>query len=218
MAHSGNEHGTLFHCTFCGKSERQVGKLISGPGGIFICDECVDLCNEILDEEEFAAENESGSAEDEINLLKPMEIKEFLDEYVVGQEAAKKTLSVAVYNHYKRILSGKHLDVDLQKSNILMVGPTGSGKTYLAQTLARILNVPFEALIAPPLCVKIPVFASKSSSSELSGRNVPFFSKVALPIVVVQLLRQRAPPMPVPVPSTDPAWFSVKAAPSSIVT
>ena len=143
MAHSGNEHGTLFHCTFCGKSERQVGKLISGPGGIFICDECVDLCNEILDEEEFAAENESGSAEDEINLLKPMEIKEFLDEYVVGQEAAKKTLSVAVYNHYKRILSGKHLDVDLQKSNILMVGPTGSGKTYLAQTLARILNVPF---------------------------------------------------------------------------
>ncbi len=143
MAHSGNEHGTLFHCTFCGKSERQVGKLISGPGGIFICDECVDLCNEILDEEEFAAENESGSAEDEINLLKPMEIKEFLDEYVIGQEAAKKTLSVAVYNHYKRILSGKHLDVDLQKSNILMVGPTGSGKTYLAQTLARILNVPF---------------------------------------------------------------------------
>ncbi|MCR4604782.1 MAG: ATP-dependent Clp protease ATP-binding subunit ClpX [Eubacterium sp.] len=143
MAHSGNEQGTLFHCTFCGKSERQVGKLISGPGGIFICDECVDLCNEILDEEEMAEERDEVSAEDEINLLKPIEIKEFLDEYVVGQEAAKKTLAVAVYNHYKRILSGKHLDVDLQKSNILMVGPTGSGKTYLAQTLARILNVPF---------------------------------------------------------------------------
>ncbi len=137
-------HGSLFHCTFCGKNERQVGRLISGPNGIFICDECVDLCNEILEEEE---QNGFPIGEDdersEINLLKPIEIKQFLDEYVIGQEAAKKALSVAVYNHYKRILSGHRLDVELQKSNILMVGPTGSGKTYLAQTLAKILNVPF---------------------------------------------------------------------------
>ncbi|MBO4396159.1 MAG: ATP-dependent Clp protease ATP-binding subunit ClpX [Eubacterium sp.] len=136
-------HGTLFRCTFCGKTERQVAKLISGPGGIFICDECVDLCNEILDESEQNEFGEIGSEKDDINLLKPIEIKEFLDDYVIGQEAAKKTLSVAVYNHYKRILSGRALDVELQKSNILMVGPTGSGKTYLAQTLAKILNVPF---------------------------------------------------------------------------
>ena len=137
-------HGSLFHCTFCGKNERQVGRLISGPNGIFICDECVDLCNEILEEEE---QNGFPIGEDdersEINLLKPIEIKQFLDEYVIGQDAAKKALSVAVYNHYKRILSGHRLDVELQKSNILMVGPTGSGKTYLAQTLAKILNVPF---------------------------------------------------------------------------
>ena len=133
----------LFRCTFCGKTENQVIKLIAGPGGIFICDECVDLCNEILEEseqDEFAYELDNDT---DINLLKPREIKEFLDEYVVGQEAAKKALSVAVYNHYKRILSGRDLDVELQKSNILMVGPTGSGKTYLAQTLAKILNVPF---------------------------------------------------------------------------
>lgn len=135
----------MFHCTFCGKNERQVGKLISGPNGIFICDECVDLCNEILmeDEQDFRHDKGDPSAEEEINLLKPREIKEFLDEYVIGQDTAKKALSVAVYNHYKRILAGKQLDVELQKSNILMVGPTGSGKTYLAQTLAKILNVPF---------------------------------------------------------------------------
>ena len=143
MMHTNDNHGSLFHCTFCGKNERQVAKLISGPGGIFICDECVDLCNEILDEEEMKARAADESPEDEINLLKPVEIKQFLDEYVIGQDEAKKALSVAVYNHYKRILSGKHLDVELQKSNILMVGPTGSGKTYLAQTLAKILNVPF---------------------------------------------------------------------------
>ncbi|MBO6108736.1 MAG: ATP-dependent Clp protease ATP-binding subunit ClpX [Eubacterium sp.] len=139
------KQGTLFRCTFCGKNEHQVSKLISGPDGIFICDECVDVCNEILEED--AQDNPysgaSGGVESEINLLKPVEIKHFLDEYVIGQDAAKKALSVAVYNHYKRILSGHGLDVELQKSNILMVGPTGSGKTYLAQTLAKILNVPF---------------------------------------------------------------------------
>ncbi len=137
-------HGSLFHCTFCGKNERQVAKLISGPGGIFICDECVDLCNEILEESEEERDYfTEGNGSDDINLLKPIEIKQFLDEYVIGQDAAKKALSVAVYNHYKRILAGRGLDVELQKSNILMVGPTGSGKTYLAQTLAKILNVPF---------------------------------------------------------------------------
>ncbi len=138
-----NSHGSLFHCTFCGKNERQVTKLIAGPNGIFICDECVDLCNEILEEEEENLTLADDDERNEINLLKPIEIKQFLDEYVIGQEAAKKALSVAVYNHYKRILSGHRLDVELQKSNILMVGPTGSGKTYLAQTLAKILNVPF---------------------------------------------------------------------------
>ena len=139
-------HHSLFCCSFCGKNERQVARLISGPAGIYICDECIDLCNEILEEEEqnslLAELEETGP--DEINLLKPMEIKAFLDEYVIGQDAAKKVLSVAVYNHYKRILAGHNLDdVEVQKSNILMVGPTGSGKTYLAQTLAKILNVPF---------------------------------------------------------------------------
>ncbi len=136
------------HCSFCGKSQAQVRKLIAGPGGAFICDECVDICAEIIEEE---LEEESEEREDhekvsdwqEINLLKPEELKSFLDEYVVGQDNAKKVLSVAVYNHYKRILAGADLDVELQKSNILMLGPTGSGKTYLAQTLARILNVPF---------------------------------------------------------------------------
>ena len=130
-------------CSFCHKSEDQVRKLIAGPEGVFICDECIDLCEEIIAEEEELHSYEGEADESEINLLKPKEIKEFLDEYVVGQEEAKKALSVAVYNHYKRIKNGAKLDVELQKSNILMVGPTGSGKTYLAQTLAKILNVPF---------------------------------------------------------------------------
>lgn len=130
-----------FRCSFCGKAESQVMKLLKGPNGIFICDECVELCSEIIDEE--LNEEETDIDEEEINLLKPEEIKAFLDDYVIGQENAKKVLSVAVYNHYKRILADKDLDVELQKSNILLLGPTGSGKTLLAQTLAKILNVPF---------------------------------------------------------------------------
>ena len=128
-------------CSFCGKTESQVMKLLKGPNGVYICDECVELCSEII-EEEMGAE-EHGIDAEEINLLKPEEIKSFLDDYVIGQENAKKVLSVAVYNHYKRILSGQSLDVELQKSNILLLGPTGCGKTLLAQTLAKILNVPF---------------------------------------------------------------------------
>lgn len=129
-------------CSFCGKSQEQVRKMIAGTGNVYICDECIELCSEILEEELGA---EEGMAPDftGINLLKPKEIKEFLDEYVIGQESAKKVLSVAVYNHYKRITSKKESDIELQKSNILMLGPTGSGKTYLAQTLAKLLNVPF---------------------------------------------------------------------------
>ncbi len=128
-------------CSFCNKTEDQVHKLIAGPNGVYICDECIDICAEIVEEE--MAEEYMGDDPDAINLLKPAQIKEFLDDYVIGQDAAKKALSVAVYNHYKRITSGRYLDVEIQKSNILMLGPTGCGKTMLAQTLARLLNVPF---------------------------------------------------------------------------
>src|ERR671926_74981 len=125
-------------CSFCGKSQRQVKKLIAGPG-VYICDECIDLCNEIIDEELTAP-----SHLDLDNLPRPKEIYELLNDYVVSQEEAKRTLSVAVYNHYKRVqMGGEDSDVELQKSNILLLGPTGCGKTHLAQTLARILNVPF---------------------------------------------------------------------------
>lgn len=113
--------------------------MIAGPAGVYICDSCVEICSEIVDEE-YAEEQQE---QQEINLLTPQEMKAILDDYVIGQDEAKKVLSVAVYNHYKRVLSGKDLDVELQKSNILMLGPTGSGKTLLAQTLARLLNVPF---------------------------------------------------------------------------
>ena len=130
-------------CSFCGKSQDLVEKLISGPEGVYICDECVDICAEIIsDEREERMGNDLPSQD--INLLKPMEIKDFLDQYVIGQEEAKKVLSVAVYNHYKRVMAPEEEDGgELQKSNILMIGPTGSGKTYLAQTLAKVINVPF---------------------------------------------------------------------------
>ena len=124
-------------CSFCNKTQDQVRKLIAGQN-VYICDECIEVCSEIIEDEfEDMAENS------DINLLKPKEIKEFLDQYIVGQDEAKKVLSVAVYNHYKRIMAEKDFDVELQKSNIIMLGPTGSGKTYLAQTLAKLLNVPF---------------------------------------------------------------------------
>lgn len=124
-------------CSFCNKTQDQVRKLIAGPN-VYICDECIDICSEIM-EEEF----EDLIPDSDINLLKPKEIKDFLDQYVIGQDEAKKVLSVSVYNHYKRVLADKDLDVEIQKSNIIMVGPTGSGKTFLAQTLAKLLNVPF---------------------------------------------------------------------------
>ncbi|TRY19647.1 ATP-dependent Clp protease ATP-binding subunit ClpX [Tessaracoccus rhinocerotis] len=141
------ESSELFKCNFCGKSQKQVKKLIAGPG-VYICDECIGLCNEII-EEEFPENEDHGIAEE---LPKPREIRDFLDTYVIGQEPAKKALSVAVYNHYKRIQSdsqvparhgGDSEPVEVGKSNILLIGPTGCGKTYLAQTLAKMLNVPF---------------------------------------------------------------------------
>ncbi|MBQ4536721.1 MAG: ATP-dependent Clp protease ATP-binding subunit ClpX [Lachnospiraceae bacterium] len=140
---AGKNSDNNIRCSFCNKAQSQVKKLIAGPAGVYICDECIDICADILEEELEAEENEE-SLHPEINLLKPREIKTFLDDYVIGQDEAKKVLSVAVYNHYKRVMAPKDLDdVELQKSNIIMVGPTGSGKTYLAQTLAKIINVPF---------------------------------------------------------------------------
>jgi len=146
MKANGGNYGTVLHCSFCGKSQDEVRKLIAGPT-VYICDECIELCNEIIVEE-----TEERFVPGKLTVPKPMEIKAKLDEYVIGQENAKKILSVAVHNHYKRIdsrvLSG---DVELQKSNILLIGPTGSGKTLLAQTLARILDVPFT--IADATCL-----------------------------------------------------------------
>ncbi|HJD01587.1 MAG TPA: ATP-dependent Clp protease ATP-binding subunit ClpX [Candidatus Mediterraneibacter excrementavium] len=130
----------VVRCSFCGKTQAQVRKLIAGPNNTYICDDCVAICSEIIEEE--LDYNESGAFSD-INLLTPEELKEFLDDYVIGQEEAKKVLSVAVYNHYKRIMAEQDLGVELQKSNILLLGPTGCGKTLLAQTLAKVLNVPF---------------------------------------------------------------------------
>lgn len=128
-------------CSFCNKRQEQVKKLIAGPAGVYICDECVEICADIIEEE---YEEEPVEEEFDINLLKPVEIKEFLDDYVIGQEEAKKVLAVSVYNHYKRVMAPRDDDdIELQKSNIIMVGPTGSGKTFLAQTLAKIINVPF---------------------------------------------------------------------------
>ena len=138
---AGKASDDIVRCSFCNKPQSQVRKLIAGPNGAYICDECIEVCSEIK-EEEFEYDDDRREFDD-INLLTPEEIKAFLDEYVIGQDEAKKVLSVAVYNHYKRIMAGSDLGVDLQKSNILMLGPTGSGKTLLAQTLARLLNVPF---------------------------------------------------------------------------
>ncbi len=135
----GDEGGKLLYCSFCGKSQHEVRKLIAGPS-VFICDECVELCNDIIREEV----QESGDKSDSPRLPRPDEIKVILDQYVIGQESAKRILSVAVYNHYKRLnYKGKKDDVELSKSNILLIGPTGSGKTLLAETLARLLDVPF---------------------------------------------------------------------------
>ncbi|MCR5775672.1 MAG: ATP-dependent Clp protease ATP-binding subunit ClpX [Lachnospiraceae bacterium] len=127
-------------CSFCGKTQNQVRKLIAGPNGTYICDECVAICSDIIDEED---ESEGVGESYDINLLKPEEINDFLNDYVVGQDEAKKVLSVAVYNHYKRIMAEQDDGVEIQKSNIMLLGPTGSGKTLLAQTLAKIINVPF---------------------------------------------------------------------------
>ena len=138
-----NKNDDQVRCSFCNKTQNQVRKLIAGPNGTYICDECIEVCNEILEEEFVYDDGREWNPFADINLLKPEEIKNFLDDYVIGQDEAKKVLSVAVYNHYKRIMAEKDLGVELHKSNILMLGPTGCGKTLLAQTLAKILNVPF---------------------------------------------------------------------------
>src|SRR5690554_3584131 len=151
-------NGKILYCSFCGKSQHEVRKLIAGPS-VFICDECVELCNDIIREE-----LEEKAATSRTHLPKPREIMEVLDQYVVGQARAKKALSVAVYNHYKRIESRqKNDEVELSKSNILLVGPTGSGKTLLAETLARLLNVPFTIADATTL-------RSEEHMSELQSR------------------------------------------------
>ncbi len=140
---AGKNSGNDVRCSFCNKTQDQVRKLIAGPAGVYICDECIEICSDILDEE-FDEEKVHSEETPDFKLLKPVEIKHFLDDYVIGQEAAKKVLSVSVYNHYKRVMAKREPgDVELQKSNIIMIGPTGSGKTYLAQTLAKIINVPF---------------------------------------------------------------------------
>lgn len=138
------DNKSTIRCSFCGKHQGEVLKLIAGPSDVYICNECIMICADIIDQELDTSEFDKVEEPNrKINLYKPVEIKEFLDQYVVGQEDAKKILSVAVYNHFKRVLYGGNSDVEIQKSNILMLGPTGSGKTYVAQTLAKILNVPF---------------------------------------------------------------------------
>src|SRR5687768_10412994 len=148
MSNSRNNR-VQYRCSFCGKGQEEVRRLIAGPGADYICDECVDLCREIIDEEEVPAAKPAPSFS---RIPTPKRIYEQLNQYVVGQERAKKVLSVAVYNHYKRVGTNMQVDdVELQKSNILLIGPTGCGKTLLAQTLARILDVPFAIADAPAL-------------------------------------------------------------------
>ncbi|MBP3754392.1 MAG: ATP-dependent Clp protease ATP-binding subunit ClpX [Lachnospiraceae bacterium] len=143
MASKKDNDGEI-RCSFCGKLKKDAKKLVAGPPGIYICDECIGICSDIIEDDFEDSEYTSSGNSEEIRLLKPRQIKEFLDEYVIGQEDAKKALAVAVYNHYKRVTNPpKEGEVELQKSNILLLGPTGSGKTYLAQTLAKIINVPF---------------------------------------------------------------------------
>ena len=158
-------------CSFCGKTEDQVRKLIAGPDGSYICDECVEICSEII-EEEVARDRMSGS---DINLMTPMEMKEVLDEYVVGQDEAKKVLAVSVYNHYKRILSGRKNDVELQKSNILMLGPTGSGKTF---TMAN--------LIEKVSCIIIMgiLFYKDSKQIRWEGKKLSLYSVIIMNLII----------------------------------
>ncbi len=173
------------HCSFCGKGQDEVRKLIAGPN-VYICDECIELCNDII-AEEYDSEEESGKSN---QILKPAEIKALLDDYVIGQESAKKILSVAVHNHYKRIDSNIGMeDVELQKSNILLIGPTGSGKTLLAQTLARILNVPFTIADATTLTeagyvgedvenIILNLLQSADYDVELASRGIVYIDEI----------------------------------------
>ena len=166
---AGKKTEDIVRCSFCNKTQSQVRKMIAGPNGTYICDDCVAICTEIIEEE---LDFNDRAALDDINLLTPEEMKAFLDEYVIGQDEAKKVLSVAVYNHYKRILAEQDLGVELQKSNILMLGPTGSGKTYLAQTLAKILNVPFAINCA----ILIASAMTNSTTPTAHAYPISFFS------------------------------------------